>query len=329
MYNEGIRTFTANGALAAKVRVKLTAASATVPSQVEVAGLGEQHIGTTEFAVADGAIVAVRLRTYPGTHEGKAAKAIAVGATLYAAANGFISDASNGTAIGIAIEQATALNDIIEFIDFTVISTTAATISIADAGNFTAQATVEAALQELYQHTKSIQAILPIPINAWTQKTGAALAVFADGASDVPGWSATDKTAGIRWNNHATPLAVKTSVPVPMDMDVTANAVLHILAAKVGATVGDAVTFTVEAFNNVVAALYDADADYGGASSAMTGDAATKTIQEVTLTLALANLPAAQATLVLTMAPTAGLLGTDDVIVLGTWIEYKRKILTS
>ena len=61
----------------------------------------------------------------------------------------------------------------------------------------------------------------------------------------------------------------------------------------------------------------------------MTGDATAKTVAELTRTLGLADMPAAQAQMVLTMKPTGGTLGTDDVIVLGTWIEYKRKALTS
>ena len=116
---------------------------------------------------------------------------------------------------------------------------------------------------------------------------------------------------------------------IPPDMDVTADAVLHILAAKVGATAGDATKFTVEAFNNVVAALYDADADFGGDTGAMTGDAATKTVQHVTLTLALANLAAYPAALELTLQPKDGTLGTDDVIMLAAWIEYQKKLLAA
>ena len=104
---------------------------------------------------------------------------------------------------------------------------------------------------------------------------------------------------------------------------------LHILAAKVGATIGDATTFDVAAYNNVVAALYDADTNYGGTSSAMTGNAATKTIQHLTLTLALADLAAYPAAVELTIKPTAGTLGTDDVIMLVAWIAYKKKVLTS
>lgn len=77
-WNDGIPTFTANGALGAKVRVKLTSASTTIPPQVEVAGAGEQHIGITEYAAATGTPVAVKLRTYPGIHEGTASEAISV-----------------------------------------------------------------------------------------------------------------------------------------------------------------------------------------------------------------------------------------------------------
>lgn len=167
--------------------------------------------------------------------------------------------------------------------------------------------------------------VLNLPLGAFTEQDGTALADFADGASTTPGWSAGDESHGIRWNNHANPDPISTSVPTPPDFDNSANATLKILAAKTGATAGDAVTWLVEAFNNVDGALYDADADYGGTSSAMTGDATAKTCQLETLTLATANLPAAGGVIVLTIQPTDGTLGTDDVILLGAWIEYTRK----
>lgn len=121
MTNEGIRTFTANGAITDKARVKVTAASAIVPPQVEIAGAGEQHIGIAEYAAVTGAAFAVKLRNYPGTHEGVATEAFAVGDTLYGAATGGIKKTADGTAIGIALEAATAPGDIVEFIEFTVI----------------------------------------------------------------------------------------------------------------------------------------------------------------------------------------------------------------
>jgi hypothetical protein len=101
------------------------------------------------------------------------------------------------------------------------------------------------------------------------------------------------------------------------------------LAAKTGATIGDATKFTISAYNNVVGALYDADADFGGDTDAMTGDATAKTVQHVTLTLSLANLAAYPAVIELTIQPKDGTLGTDDVIMLAAWIEYQKKLLTS
>ena len=167
-------------------------------------------------------------------------------------------------------------------------------------------------------------------MGAWTEQDGTALADFADGASPTPGWSAGDESHGIRWNNHANPDPISASVPYPPDLDPGSDVAVHFLAAKVGATVGDAVTWTTEAFENVPGALYDADTDFGGASSAMTGDAATKTVQEETLTLANANVTGAPGVLTLTVQPTDGTLGTDDVILLGVWLEYKkRKIATA
>ena len=204
----------------------------------------------------------------------------------------------------------------------------ASAISVADAGTFTTETEVEAALQEIYQSMLTAKGIIDIPMPTITD-AGVALAAFADAADPLPGFCVTAKGLGIRWNNHATPTAVGTKISIPPDADVTANMTLHILAAKIGATAGDATKFTVVAYNNVVAALYDADADFGGDTDAMTGDAATKTVQHVTLTLALANLAAYPAALELTIQPKDGTLGTDDVIMLASWIEYQKKLLTS
>lgn len=166
---------------------------------------------------------------------------------------------------------------------------------------------------------------IQLPMSIWQEQDGTALADFADGASPTPGYSAGDESFGIRWNNHANPDPISCSVTVPQDIDTSAAVTMNILAAKVGATVGDAVTWKVEVFNNVDAALYDADADYGGTSSAMTGDATSKTCQLETLTLAAANLGAAGSQMVVTIQPTDGTLGTDDVILLGVSLVYTRK----
>lgn len=228
----------------------------------------------------------------------------------------------------VDIEPAIRQADVATHIADASAAHSASAISIADAGSFTSSTEVEAALQEIYQHLKSAKGLIDIPMPVITD-AGAALAAFSDGASTVPGYCVTAKGLGIRWNNHATPGAVGTKVIVPPDADVTANMVLHILAAKTGATVGDATAFTVAAYNNDVAALYDADASFGGDTSAMTGNATAKTVQEVTLTLALADLTAYPAAMELTIKPKAGTLGTDDVIMLAQWIEYKKKLLSA
>lgn len=329
----GIRTFTAGEDLAAHRRVKIDSGVATAnPAEVIYADAGEDFIGVTEYAASDGDLIAVKMCTGPGTFEIECNvdSAIALGTVLYGAADGKISDASSGTAQGICIEPGTiASTAVIEVAAWNVKATTAGTVSIADSGGFTSTATVEAALAEIYQHIASTQAFLNLPLGAWTEQDGTALADFADGDSTTPGWSAGDEGFGIRWNNHANPDPISTSIPIPPDLDETADVIVHVLAAKVGATVGDAVKWTIEAFNNADGALYDADADFGGDSSAMTGNATSKTCQEETLTLAAANVAASPCVLTLTLQPKDGTLGTDDVIVMGVWLEYTRKILTA
>jgi hypothetical protein len=323
MYNEGIRTFTANGAIGAKIRVKLTAASTTSPPQVEVAGAAEQHIGITEYAVADGALVAVKLRTFPGTHEGIASEALAVGATLYAAAAGKIKDTSDGTAIGIALEEATANGDIIEFLDFTVISTTAATVSIADAGSFTSTATVEAALQEIYQSLISVQGFIPISLMQLREAATMAVGnIAANGgllASDTtpilqPINGATDGCQEVVWaasNNDV----VIFQTPLPPNLDDTADLVLHARIRSGGTT--DAVGFTVESWFN--------EGDTKVSDTSETNQ--TNTWAEKIATIGNADVPAGAQTLTIALTPAAHT--TDNMQLSALWLEYKTKLLTS
>lgn len=329
MYNEGPKTFLAGEALAAKRRVKIESGTVTDPPEVVYADAGDDFIGVTEYAVADGEYVAVKLQNQPGIFEIECLvdSAIARGTVLYGANDGRVSDASSGTAQGIAIEAGVDYKQI-QVALWNVKSTTAATVSVADAGSIITGVTVEAALAEIMVGLKTAQGIIAIPMPTITD-AGVALAAFSNGDSTVPGFCVTAKGLGIRWNNHATPGAVGTKVMVPPDADVTANMVLHILAAKTGATIGDATKFTVAAYNNDVGAAYDADSTFGGDTGAMTGDATAKDVQEVTLTLALANLTAYPAAIELTLKPKDGTLGTDDVIMLAQWIEYKKKVLAA
>lgn len=168
-----------------------------------------------------------------------------------------------------------------------------------------------------------------IPVRFAHLLAGTALAAFADGATPTPGMAVDGNEAeGIRWNNHATPTAVARSILIPADRKPGTTAKLYVRAWKTGATLADAVTFTVGAYNQPDAGLYDADTNYGGATSAMTGDAATKTVQLVYVTLAAADLPTASSggQVSFTLKPTDGTLGTDDVTVGEVWLEYERVI---
>ncbi len=182
----------------------------------------------------------------------------------------------------------------------------------------------------LLQHIKSAQSHIPIPILAFPEADGTALAAFSDGASPTPGFALVDsEVVGVRWNNHANPDPIGGTIPLPPDLDTTKDLVLHFLASKTGATVGDAVKWTVQVFFLIDGALHDADANAGGDSSAMTGDATAKTVQEETLTIAAADVPTGALAMVVTIQPKDGTLGTDDVVLESAWAEYSRKLLTS
>jgi hypothetical protein len=182
----------------------------------------------------------------------------------------------------------------------------------------------------LQKHIFSAQNPINIPLFSFQEADGTALAVFSSGTSNVPGYSLDNSEAlSIRWNDSATPDPIGTTVFMPKDLDDSQDVVIHIMASKHGATLADATTFTCQAFFQTVGALHDADADAGGDTTAMTGDAAAKTVQEVTLTIAAADVPAAPAVMTLTIQPTDDLLDTDDVSIHAVWLEYTPQILAA
>ena len=187
----------------------------------------------------------------------------------------------------------------------------------------------EGILSDILQSLQGTGEIVLMP-NDFYLLTGAPLAVFANGASAVPGSAIVDsKASAVRWNNNATLDGILTSFAMPNDCDITENMIVQIRASKTGATLADAPTFVVGAYNQVIGALHDADADFGGTSSAMTGDATAKTIQVVTQRLAAADLAASPASVTMSIKPTDGTLGTDDLVLHSVRIIYTKKLLTS
>ncbi len=150
---------------------------------------------------------------------------------------------------------------------------------------------------------------------------GAPLIVFNDGVADGLDFS---EGQSYRFNPNST-TKIGATIPMPQDLDDTADVVLHILASRVGSADTTA-AITVEAFFQTVGAAHDADADAGGATGA--AGAATTVVSELTRTIAAADVPAAPCALSLTLVPTAA-LDADDLRVHAVWLEYTRKLLTA
>lgn len=187
------------------------------------------------------------------------------------------------------------------------------------------------AVASLYTNAQSTQGVVALKCPAdFYLLTGAPLAIFSNGSSAVPGSALVDsKAAAIRWNNNSTLNGVLSSFVMPPDVDTSANATIYIHASKTGATSGDAVTFDVGLYNQPVGALDDADTNYGGTTSAMTGAATAKTVQAVSLAILAADLAAFTNSVTITIKPTDGTLGTDDLCVLSVYIQYTKKLLAS
>jgi hypothetical protein len=106
------RTFQASAAISQFLRVKLNGSN-----KLEAAGVGDVGLGTIErAALAANEYHPVRLWTAQGTRKMVAAGAISREAVVYAAASGKIDDTVTGVPIGIALEAATAADDVIEIL---------------------------------------------------------------------------------------------------------------------------------------------------------------------------------------------------------------------
>ncbi|MBF0308122.1 MAG: DUF2190 family protein [Magnetococcales bacterium] len=314
-YQEGVGSFVANGALTRGRRVKATAASST--RQVEVAGAGEQHIGVVEYDAADGANVAVRMRNHNGTHFGVAADSFAVGAVLYGAAAGKLSDSSSGSAIGVAISAAGADGDIVEWAPYTTMSTTAGGVSIADAGSFTDTATVEAALQELYQNAVTAQGFIPVPLTN----------LLETDATNIVGRLLANTTPTLDLKNGDTDSALRVSwaasnsdpvifqVPLPPDIDDAASLVVHFRAAMAGAT--DTPVIAGDMYCN------EGDTKVEANSGAVTGTGYV----EYTITMGASDVPSGAQTFTCELTP--GAHTTDALYLTALSLEYTKKIMTS
>ena len=322
-----VMTFVADEALAIHTRVRMTAASGT---NIVYADAGEQAIGTTLEAIASGDPGPVKLVNAPGTVLVTAGEAFAVQAVLYNGTSGVVQDTSSGTAIGTALEAATAAGDIIEMMPWNVIGTTAATTTVTDAGALVTGVTVEAVLAEFATHIQSAQHHIPLPLATWR-------AVDTNAIADITNTPATDDDYGGLLHAGSVPIlqltngdtdsalrlhwAASDSNPIiiqavlPPRIDATADIVVHLRAAMSGTT--NTPTIASDIY------LQEGDTKVEDASAAITG----ATVAEYTITFGNADLTAGDQTITIELTP--GAHTTDALYVYATWIEYTGTTLTA
>jgi len=254
----------------------------------------------------------------PGTFEIECVidSAIARGTVLYGADDGKVSDASSGTAQGISLEAAATNGDHIEVAPWNVKATTAGTVSVADSGNIITGATVEAALAEAFTHIQSAQKFLSIPLTSLMESDAtnlvAALGIATTPVLDMANGD-TDSGLLVTWVASNSD-AILFQVPLPPDLDVTSDLVIHFRAKSGGST--DTPTFASDAYFN------EGDTKVEDASSALGAAFA-----ENTITIAAADIPAGAQTLTCELTP--GAHTTDTVVLSAIWAEYSGITLTS
>ncbi len=167
---------------------------------------------------------------------------------------------------------------------------------------------------------------VPIALASFLDADGDPLAKFVNAASPTFGFALADSEAlCLRWNNDAAPGTALNQIAIPADLDSRGSMSLEFLCSKSGATLADATTLTITAFLIAPGDLHDADANAGGVTGALVGNATAKTTALLTRTIAAADIPAGAKSMTFTVTPTAGTLGTDDLMIHDVRLRYQRK----
>lgn len=251
--------------------------------------------------------------------------ALSTGVT-YAIMVGQIAALESATKVWVDISFALNPTDVATHIADASAAHAASAISILDSGNFTTASQVEAALAEIYQHLKSIQAFIPIPLTAFRELAAGVFinaagngGILAIDTTPILSMIADGDAMRLAWaTGNADQIAAQ--VILPPDIDVAANMVVHMLVSKDGNT-DNACHLDGEAY------FGESDSDCFPAAGASNLTVADKT--ELTATIALANLPATQVDYNMTLVLMPETHANDVVYLHGVWIEYKRKLLTS
>ena len=159
---------------------------------------------------------------------------------------------------------------------------------------------------------------IPLPLTQWRemgtneiQNLAAHGGILAVDSTPILQFTNGDTDSAIRLSWVATDVkAITTQTPLPPDLDVTGDVVLHMRAAM--NNTNDTPVIDADSFFN------EGDTKVSDASAAITG----ATVAEYTITIAAADVPAGAQTLSIEITPAAH--GTDALYVYATWLEYVR-----
>lgn len=309
-------TFTAGEDLEQYRLVKLKDASTTTPKEVHYADAGELPIGVAQEAASSGDLVHVRLLNTCGTHILIADGAHAYKATLYPADDGKASDTVSGSPIGICITAATDDGDEFDAALFAQAATTAAGTTIADAGGFTTETTVEGALQEIYQDAITTLATIPVPLATLLETDGTNVVGYLGPATtpilDMANGD-TDSGLVVTWAAGNVD-AVLFQVPLPAELNESADVKVYLRAKMGGAT--DTPTIAIDSYFN------EGDTKVEDVSAAL-----SDTVQELAITIAAADVPSSSRTLTVELTP--GTHDTDTVVLSALWVQHTKGLRTS
>jgi len=228
---------------------------------------------------------------------------------------GIIAGYIDTTHAWIDIEPAIRQADVATHISDGSAAHAASAISGLDAGGFTDETEVEAMLQEIYQHILSAQKIIPIPLAMVFESDATNMTALTNATGPTRDMANGDTDSGIVITWIAANVdAIVFQVPLPPDLDVTKDVVLHFRAKSGGAN--DTPVISADSYFNEGDTKIEDDAAALGAAYA-----------EKIITIAAADVPAGAQTLTMELTPAAH--GTDTIVLSGLWIEYTAKALTS
>jgi predicted RecA/RadA family phage recombinase len=124
---------------------------------------------------------------------------------------------------------------------------------------------------------------------------------------------ATDKSVIISWESGSVIEIQLPGVPYPPDLDDTQDVIVHLLGKMKAGSVNTPV-FTLSAWEG------NGDTNMGGNTGAL-----STTMQDLSVTLATANISAHPNVLNLSVLPGAHATASNDVHLYAAWVEYTRK----